>query len=131
MEKILRKSSYEFFLVLSSKLGEEKIEATVKKFEELIPKNGELKSVDKWGRRKFAYPINKETEGEYILFNFESGTQFPMELDRISRITEGVLRALIVKKDEREEARREKLKSNARNEKMKNTAENKEENQGE
>ncbi len=98
-EKVLRKFSYEFFLVLSSKLNEDGIGAIIKKLEDLISKNGELKSVDRWGKRKFAYPINKETEGEYILFNFESGPQFPMELDRINRITDGVLRSLIVKKD--------------------------------
>ncbi len=100
---MLTKISYEFFLVLSSKLAEESIESMVKKFEDLISQHGEVESIDRWGKRKFAYPIKKETEGEYILFNFKSGAKFPMELDRISRITDGVLRTLIVKKDSKSE----------------------------
>ena len=97
--KILNRSCYEFFLIITSKLGEEGTNSIVEKFEELIKKNGELKSTNNWGNRKFAYPINKESEGIYVLFNFESETSFPAELDRISRITDGVLRSLIVKKE--------------------------------
>lgn len=97
--KVLNKSCYEFFLIITSKIGEDETNAIISKFEDLIQSNGELKSTDKWGKRKFAYPINKETEGNYILFNFESKTDFPAELDRICRITDGVLRSLIVKKE--------------------------------
>lgn len=97
--KLLNRSCYEFFLVVTSKFGEEEIDAMVKKFEDLIKSHGELESTNKWGKRRFAYPINKETEGNYILFNFESGSDFPAELDRICRITDGVLRSLIVKKE--------------------------------
>lgn len=96
---VVKKSEYEFFLVISSNLNSENIEGLVKKFEDLISSSAELKNVDRWGKRKFAYPIKKETEGEYILFDFESDSKFPAELDRISRITDGVLRTMIVKKD--------------------------------
>ncbi len=97
--KTLNRSCYEFFLVVTPKFGEEEINAMVKKFEDLIKSHGELESTNKWGKRRFAYPINKETEGSYILFNFESSSDFPSELDRICRITDGVLRSLIVKKE--------------------------------
>jgi ribosomal protein S6 len=113
-EKVLTKISYEFFLVLSAKLGEDSIEAMIKRFEDLISQHGEIESIDRWGRRKFAYPIKKESEGEYVLFNFKSEAKFPMELDRISRITDGVLRSLIVKKDPKSEEIR-KNEENAEN----------------
>lgn len=93
------KHSYEFFLVLSTKLGEENMEEVIKKFQNLIESNAVLDSVDKWGKRKLAYLINKESEGFYILFKFTSVASFPAELDRICKITDGVLRSMIVKKE--------------------------------
>lgn len=92
------KHSYEFVLVVSVKVGE-KTEELVNKFKELVESHAENLNISRWGKKKFAYPINKETEGEYVLFEFTSGSQFPQELDRITKITDGVLRSLIVKKD--------------------------------
>lgn len=92
-------SAYESVLVLSTKLNEEAIEATVAKFKDLIEKHATLESVDVWGKRKLAYLINKEAEGYYVLFNFTSGAEFPAELERIYNITDGVLRSLVVKKE--------------------------------
>ena len=71
----------------------------IQKFKELIEKNAVLDSFDDWGKRKLAYMINKEPEGYYVLFNFISGPDFPAELDRIYKITDGILRSLIVKKE--------------------------------
>lgn len=58
-----------------------------------------MKNVDEWGKRKLAYLINKESEGYYVLFDFESEAEFPAELDRIYKITEGVMRSMIIKKE--------------------------------
>ena len=91
------KHPYEFILVVSVKLGE-KTEEIIGKFKELIESNAELTNMNSWGKRKLAYPINKEREGEYVLFDFTSNSEFPKELDRISQITDGVLRSIIVKK---------------------------------
>ena len=93
------KSSYETVLVLSMKLGEEGIENMIKKFQDLIEANATLNNVDKWGKRRLAYMINKETEAYYVLFDFTSEADFPAELDRIYKITDGVLRSLIIKKE--------------------------------
>ena len=91
------KHLYEFVLVVSVKVGE-KPEELIEKFKALIESNAELKNMNKWGKKKLAYPIRKEPEGEYVVFEFESGSQFPKELDRICQITDGVLRSMIVKK---------------------------------
>ncbi len=91
------KNLYEFVLVVSVKIGE-KTDELIEKFKTLIESNTELKDINKWGKRKLAYPIKKEAEGEYVVFEFVSDSKFPQELDRISQITEGVLRSLIVKK---------------------------------
>ena len=90
-------NSYETMLVFSVANGDEAVTALVEKFKALIEANGPIESVDEWGKRKLAYPINYETEGYYMLVNFTSEPEFPAELDRIVKITEGVLRALTVK----------------------------------
>lgn len=93
------KAAYETVVVFSLKNGEEAVSALVQKFKELIEKNAVLDSVDEWGKRKLAYLINKESEGYYVLFNFTSESDFPAELDRIYKITDGILRSLIVRKE--------------------------------
>lgn len=90
--------NYETMLVFSLASGEEKAQELVQKFKTLVEENGSLESVDEWGKRKLAYPINDETEGYYILMNYSSGPEFPAELERIVRITDGVLRSLVIKK---------------------------------
>lgn len=90
-------NSYETMLVFSVANGDEAVTALVEKFKALIEANGTIESFDEWGKRKLAYPINYETEGYYMLVNFTCEPEFPAELDRIVKITEGVLRALTVK----------------------------------
>ena len=90
-------NSYETMLVFSVANGEENVQALIEKFKALVEEHGTLESVDEWGSRKLAYPINDEPDGYYALFNFTAGPEFPAELERIAKITEGVLRALTVK----------------------------------
>lgn len=91
-------ASYETIMVLNTKLGEEGVKALIEKFSKLISDNGTIDSVDDWGKRRLAYEINDETEGYYYLVNFTSAPSFPAELDRIYKITDGVLRSIIVAK---------------------------------
>lgn len=91
-------ASYETIMVLNTKLGEEGIKALIEKFTALITENGTVDSVDDWGKRRLAYEIEDETEGYYYLINFTSPAAFPAELDRIYKITDGVLRSIIVAK---------------------------------
>ena len=73
----------------------------VNKFKALIAEHGTVESVDDWGKRRFAYPIAKQTEGYYTLINFESNPEFTAELDRRYQITDGILRTIIIKRDPR------------------------------
>ena len=93
-------AKYETMLVTSSALDEEASAALIGKFKSLIEANGTIDSVDDWGKKRLAYPINDEEEGVYTLINFTSAPSFPAELDRVYKITDGVLRTLIVAKDE-------------------------------
>ncbi len=91
-------AKYEAMLIFSLKDGEDQVAAQVEKFKTLIEKNGTVENVDEWGKRRLAYLINDEAEGYYVVFNFESDVNFPAELERIARITDGVLRILTVRK---------------------------------
>ena len=104
------KNLYETVIVTTAKLGEEGNTALVERFKALIAEHGTVQSVDDWGKRRFAYPIQKQTEGYYTLINFESTPDFTAELDRRYQITDGILRTLIVKRDPRHVMAIEKAK---------------------
>ncbi len=87
---------YEAMVVISTKQEEEAVKGLIEKFTSLISENGTLVSVDEWGKKRLAYMINKETEGYYVLYTFEAKPEFPAELDRVLKITEGLLRSMII-----------------------------------
>ena len=91
--------AYETILILNTKLGDDGIQTLVEKFKKLIEDHATLESADEWGKRRLAYEIEDETDGYYVLFNFTSEPSFPAELDRVYKITDGVMRSLIIAKD--------------------------------
>ena len=91
--------SYETIFIVDSSLEEDAVKALVEKFTSLIAKNGTVESIDEWGKRRFAYEIDDKTEGYYVLVDFTADGDFPKELDRQYRITEGILRTIIIRKD--------------------------------
>lgn len=92
---------YETVIVTSAKPGEEGSAELVNRFKALIEEHGTVEGVDDWGKRRFAYPIQKQTEGYYTLINFQSSPEFTAELDRRYQITDGILRTIIIKRDPR------------------------------
>ncbi len=90
-------AKYELVIILKTNLGEEATAALVEKFKELIAANGTVDGVDEWGKRRLAYPINDETEGYYVQFNFTCVNSFPTELDRQLKNNDSVIRSLIVR----------------------------------
>lgn len=86
--------AYETMAVYSLKNGEDDVKALNDKFKALIEANGTMESVDEWGKRKLAYEIDDQTEGYYVLYTFTSKPDFPAELDRVFKITDGVMRSL-------------------------------------
>ena len=93
-------ANYEVVFIIDPAQGEEGIAALVAKFQALAEQNGTDVSVEEWGSRKLAYPIDYKTEGYYVLVNFTSEPSFPRELDRKLRINDGIMRSLIVCKGE-------------------------------
>ena len=91
-------ATYETVIIINTKIGEEAIKALVEKFKAMIEENGTLETINEWGKRKLAYAIEDETEGYYVLFDYTSKPEFPAELDRVLKITDGILRSLITVK---------------------------------
>ncbi len=98
MAKITGK--YEAMFIVNPKIGEEGITAIVEKFKALIEANGTLTKMDDWGKRRLAYEIDDQTEGYYTVTEFESPAAFPAELDRVFKITDGIMRSMIIAQDE-------------------------------
>ena len=96
MAEIVNK--YETIFVIDASLAEDQINALVEKFKALIAENATTESVDVWGKRRLAYPIDYKTEGYYVLVNFESQAEFIAELERVYNITDGILRTIVVRK---------------------------------
>lgn len=91
--------NYESVVILTTSISDEEKEAFLTKTKDLISSNGQLTNVDEWGKKTFAYPINKQTEGYYFIFTFESNPEFIAEFERILRLDEKVLKDLVIKKD--------------------------------
>ena len=91
--------SYETLFVLSGNLAEDAYVALKDKFVNLVGDNATDVTVNEWGKRRLAYPINYITEGYYVLVNFKSEPDFPRELTRVFGITEGVIRYMTTAKE--------------------------------
>jgi small subunit ribosomal protein S6 len=88
-------AKYELLYIIDPAKGEEGIAAIVEKFKAMVEAEGTLTSIDEWGKRRLAYPINDLPEGYYVLMTFDAKPELPAELDRVLGITDGVLRSLI------------------------------------
>ena len=98
MEKVV--NSYETLFIVNPTIGDDEVKATAEKFTALIAENGTLGEVNEWGKRKLAYPIDDIPEGYYVLMTCECKPELPAELDRVFKITEGIMRSIIVAVEE-------------------------------
>lgn len=91
---------YELMLILDSELDESSVDTTVEKLLHVIPEQGgTVDNVDIWGRRRFAYDIQKKSEGYYVVVDYHATPDATKELDRQLGINETVLRAKILRPD--------------------------------
>lgn len=94
-------NNYEIMFIIAAALEEEKRVATVDMVKEIIAADGgEVTNVDEWGMKKLAYPILKKNEGYYVVMEFKAPAELPLELDRRLKISDNVIRHMIINKDE-------------------------------
>jgi len=95
---------YETIFVLDPSLDDHTIQEEIKKVEELIFNHkGKIIKTEKWGMKRFAYPIRKKPQGYYTLIYFEGDGNIPTELERIYKLNESCLRYLTVVSEEKPE----------------------------
>ncbi len=90
---------YETIFVLKPDLEEEAKNAMIEKFTGIINSDGEVTNIDEWGKRKLAYEIDKIREGYYVLVDFVANADLPAELERNYKISDNVMRYIVVNKD--------------------------------
>jgi len=91
---------YEVVFVHRPDLDEEKSTALIERFKDLIETHGgEVLKIDKWGKRRLAYEVKDLREGVYIIVQMNAEPKVATELDRVFKITDEVLRHIIVRQD--------------------------------
>lgn len=91
---------YEILTIYSATLADEALDAIIKKYSDIVVNaGGNILSVNKWGIKKFAYPIHYKKEGNYVLVEFESEAEVPAKMQSLMNIDELVYRSLCLRKD--------------------------------
>lgn len=92
-------NKYELLYIIQNEIDDEAKNAVVDKFSQLVEQlGGTITTVDKWGTKKYAYPIDYKTEGYYVLMNFEANPEAPLEIERQMRNTDSIVRSMIIRK---------------------------------
>jgi small subunit ribosomal protein S6 len=93
---------YEVLYILRADLDDEKVQDAVKRVNTVIQRSGgTVERTNLWGKRKLAYEVKHQKEGSYVLQDFQIGPDRVPELEAALKITEEVLRHLIVRKPEK------------------------------
>ena len=93
-------NNYESIIIINSNLEEAAIKSAIEKVTDLIAKHGKVESTEEWGKKKLAYPIKKQSEGYYVLVNFNSNPDFIDELERVYKITDNVIKFITIRKED-------------------------------
>lgn len=93
-------NNYELVYVLRPAIEDEAKEAVLDKVKAIIEASGEVAKVDVWGVKRLAYEIQKLREGYYVLVEFKATTDVPKELDRNLKISDNVIRHMVINVDE-------------------------------
>ncbi|QQY79801.1 SSU ribosomal protein S6P [Keratinibaculum paraultunense] len=91
---------YEAVFIFMPNIEEEKRNQLLDRLKGVIESNGTITNIDEWGTRKLAYEINDQTEGYYVIINFETTPETVKELDRIAKISDSIMRHMIVREDD-------------------------------
>ena len=93
-------NKYESVVIINPTVDEEGMKALISKFTDLINNDGKVEKVDELGKRKLAYEIKKLNEGYYVVIKFEAKPELITELERVYRITDEVMKFIVVKEEE-------------------------------
>jgi small subunit ribosomal protein S6 len=93
--------NYEAMYILKTDLEEEAINTVIARFEDVVKNNnGEVVKTDRWGKRRLAYEVDGKSDGFYVLMTFKSEKEATQELERLLRLSDDIIRHLVIKKEE-------------------------------
>ena len=91
---------YETMYILRTGIDEEATEAAINRFKSIVEENGgAVDQIDRWGKRRLAYEIDKERDGYYVVMRFKAEPSVAKELDRVFKISGDVLRHIIIREE--------------------------------
>ena len=93
-------NKYESVVIINPNLEAESVKALIEKISNLINSNGTVSSVEELGKKRLAYEIKKLNEGYYVVVKFEAKPELITELERVYRITDEVMKFIVVKEEE-------------------------------
>lgn len=94
-------NKYESIYILKADMEKDEMTTLIEKFKTLVESaEGKIESVEEWGTKKLAYPIQKMEQGYHVLMNFEAKPEFIVELERVYKINDKVIKFITVRKDE-------------------------------
>ena len=94
-------NKYESIYIIKPEVEEQGIKELVEKFNTLIEtEGGKVSETQEWGLKRLAYPIQKKEQGYYVLVNFEAKPESIVELERVYKITDSVMKFITIRKDE-------------------------------
>lgn len=93
-------NNYESIIIINPNVEEEKMKALIERFTTLINSDGKVGKVDELGKKKLAYEIGKNKEGNYVVFDFTANPSLIAELERNYRITDDVIKFMVIRQDE-------------------------------
>ena len=92
-------NKYESVVIINPGVEENGMKDLIQKFSNLINSDGKVENVNELGKKRLAYEIAKQKEGYYIVIDFEANPSLIAELERIYRITDNVMKFIVVRKD--------------------------------
>ena len=93
-------NKYESVVIIDPSVDEEKVKELSQKFTDLINKDGKVEKVEELGKKRLAYEVKKNKEGYYVVLNFEANPTLIAELERNYRITDDVIKFMVIRQDE-------------------------------
>lgn len=107
----MKTNHYESVVILNASLEDDQIDSTLNRIEDQISSSGgKITDIDKWGRKRLAYPIQKSKSGYYVIYRFESPRELIAKLERNYRLDESIIRYLTIKLEKQDLEHIEKMK---------------------
>lgn len=107
----MKHNHYESVVIINAALDDEQVTSTITKIEDhLLSKDSKIDEIEKWGRKRLAYPIQKSKSGFYVLFRFNAETSVIKDLERLFRLDENIIRYLTIVLDSKDLDHIQKMK---------------------